>query len=191
MDFIRRLIFCYHAMVASEQLLIEAEKRSEGELKEYFRAHLEEERGHAQWLAEDLASVGIRVQHTRIPVEAVEMVGSVYYMVFHVEPCALLGYMQALEKEEWPQMAQWERNYPPSLLRTLKHHAEHDPQHARDLRRIIETLTPAQKALVEQTRTRTLHYLIRSELSYEHVTSTDAADAGSVQAAVSGRHAES
>lgn len=190
-DLVRRLIFFYHAMVASEQLLIEAEKRSSGALREYFEAHLEEERDHAQWLVEDLASVGIKVQNTLIPVEAVEMVGSVYYMVFHVEPCALLGYMQALEKEEWPQMAQWERDYPASLLRTLKHHAEHDPHHAQELKRIIETLTPEQKALVEQTRSRTIQYIIRSELSHEHVAPTDPTNAGPVQAAVPRWHAES
>lgn len=162
MELIPNLIFCYHTMVASEQLLIEAEKRSQGALQAYFRTHLEEERGHAGWLAEDLASAGIRVSETRIPVEAVEMVGSVYYMVFHVEPCALLGYMQALEREDWPMLPALEKEYPPSLLRTLKYHAEHDPRHARDLKRIVDTLTTEQKALVEQTRQRTFHYLKRA-----------------------------
>src|SRR5277367_3957194 len=145
MDFISNLIFCYHTIIASEDLLIEAAMRSDGALEDYFRAHLAEEEGHARWLAEDLASVGIDVEKTRIPVEAVEMVGSVYYMVFHVDPRALLGYMQALEREEWPLMAQWEAEHPASLLRTLKHHAEHDPAHARELKRIIATLDAGQQ----------------------------------------------
>lgn len=162
MELVPNLIFFYHTMIASEQLLIEAEERSEGPLQAYFREHLEEERGHARWLAEDLQSVGIKVSETQIPVEAVEMVGSVYYMVFHVEPCALLGYMQALEREDWPLLPQWRKDHPPSLLRTLEYHAEHDPTHARDLKRIIGTLTTDQKALVEQTRNRTLHYLQRA-----------------------------
>lgn len=162
MELIPNLIFCYHIMIASEQLLIEAERRSAGALRDYFLTHLEEERGHATWLAEDLASAGIRVSQTRIPVEAVEMVGSIYYMVFHVEPCALLGYMQALEREDWSLLEELEKSYPSSLLRTMKHHAEHDPLHAQALKRIIGTLTAEQQALVEQTRQRTFHYLIRA-----------------------------
>jgi hypothetical protein len=162
MDLIPNLIFCYHTIVASEDLLIEAAKRSEGPLEDYFREHLSEEKDHAQWLAEDLVSVGIRVWETQIPIEVVEMVGSVYYMVFHADPAALLGYMQVLEREDWPMLPQWEKDYPASLLRTVKHHAEHDPGHARKLRDIIETLEPERRALVEQTRQRTLHYLQRA-----------------------------
>jgi hypothetical protein len=162
MDLIPQLIFCYHCIVASEQLLDEAAKRSVGELRGYFWKHGEEEHGHAQWLAEDLESVGVDVKRTPIPLEAVEMVGSVYYMVFHVEPVALLGYMQALEREKWPMMEQWEKDYPASLLRTVKHHAQHDPGHAKELKRIIEILDPGQKSLVEQTRRQTLIYLERA-----------------------------
>lgn len=161
-DLIPQLIFCYHCIVASEQLLDEAAKRSTGEFRAYFWTHLEEERGHARWLAEDLNSVGIRVEKTQLPVEAVEMVGSIYYLVFHVQPIALLGYMQALEREEWPMLAQWEKDYPASLLRTVKHHAEHDPDHAGELKRIIATLDAGQKSLVEQTRRQTLVYLERA-----------------------------
>jgi hypothetical protein len=162
MDFISNLIFCYHTIVASEDLLIEAARRSDGALEDYFREHLIEEENHAQWLGEDLASVGIDVRKTKIPSEVPEMVGSIYYMVFHADPAALLGYMQALEREEWPLMEQWEKDYPASLLRTLKHHAKHDPDHARELKRIIATLEPGRQALVEQTRQRTFHYLERA-----------------------------
>jgi hypothetical protein len=161
MELIPNLIFLYHCMIASESLLIEAEKRAEGTLKRYFAAHLEEERGHDCWLAEDLASVGILVKNTKIPLEAVEMVGTIYYMVFHVEPCALLGYMHVLERGEHPLMTQWESQYPASLLRTLKYHEEHDREHQAELDRIIETLSPTQKAIVAQTRERTLHYLLK------------------------------
>jgi hypothetical protein len=162
MDLISNLIFLYHCVIASEQLLIEAAQRAVGPLQDYFRQHLEEERGHDRWLAEDLESIGVEVKRTVIPVEAMEMVGTVYYLVMHVDPVALLGYMQVMERGEHPQMKEWEAQYPASLLRTLKYHDEHDRDHRRDLERTIQTLTPNQKALVEQTRGRTLHYFQRA-----------------------------
>jgi hypothetical protein len=160
---IPNLVFLYHCIVASERLLERAVERSTGDLEAYFRAHLEEERGHDEWLAQDLASVGVDVKKTQIPVEAMEMVGCVYYLIEHVDPVALLGYMNALERSpDDDLMTRFEKNYPPSLLRTLRYHAFHDREHARDIRNMILKATPTQQQLITQTYTQTILYFQRA-----------------------------
>jgi rubrerythrin len=163
-ELVRNLIFVWHYIRASEHLLeCAAEQAKSTDLGSYFERHLEEERDHAQWLAEDLKSVGVDVRRTRVPREAVEMVGSVYYMIFHADPAALLGYMSVLEGWDLhSKLAQWERGYPASLLRTIKLHAHNDPAHAADLQGVIDSLPPERRALVEQTRSITIEYLQRA-----------------------------
>jgi pyrroloquinoline quinone (PQQ) biosynthesis protein C len=167
MDFIANQVFLYHVIVASETLLTIAAQQSTGFLSQYFREHLEEERDHAQWLAEDLLSVGVDVKRTLIPVEAVEMVGSIYYGIYHVDPVVLLGYMLVLEAEgcSAERLAALSAQYPQSLLRTLRHHVEHDVEHAASLQKIIESCTPAQHALIRQTAQRTREYIGRAALA--------------------------
>jgi rubrerythrin len=153
----------WHVMVASEHLLECAIARSSGELADYFRAHLEEERHHADWLAEDLRSVGVEASRTKIPREAMEMVGSVYYLIFHAHPAALLGYMSVLEGVPLKaNLERWSREYPSELLRTIRHHAEADPGHFEELRQVIARLTEDERRLVGQTRQVTFDYLRRS-----------------------------
>src|SRR5690348_11828589 len=120
--FITNLVFLYHIMVASENLLrMAARETSDRKLREYFEKHLEEERDHAKWLAEDLNSVCVDVKKTEPPLLAIQMAGSLYYLIFHVHPAALLGYMQVLES--WPmdkgRLLEVAQPYPKSLLRTV------------------------------------------------------------------------
>lgn len=163
--FIRNLIFLYHVIVASENLLVVAAMTCKDEkLRTYFERHLEEERGHAQWLAEDLSSIDVNVRTTPIPPLAREMVGSVYYAIFHLDPVALLGYMHALES--WPRNAErlreLEKQYPSSLLRTTRHHARHDPEHVESLRAVINELSSPQRELIEHTQAMTYDYVRRA-----------------------------
>ncbi len=169
MELISNLVFLYHTIVASEELLKLAAENSYGELRDYFLRHLEKERGHAQWLADDLRTIGIDVKRTKIPIEAVEMVGSVYYFILHVDPVALLGYMRVLEGKtiSIDELERLEKLYSRELLRTLRYHAEHDPNHSQELESVISTLTPGQLALVEQIECRTRGYLQRG-ISYVH-----------------------
>lgn len=163
--FIRNLIFLYHVIIASENLLVVAAMACrEGAVREYFEHHLLEERGHAQWLAEDLASVDVDVKAMPIPALARELVGSIYYAIFHVGPVALLGYMLALES--WPHsdahLQELEKQYPASLLRTTRHHAQHDPGHAESLRTVIRELPSHQRQLIEHTEAMTYDYVRRA-----------------------------
>jgi rubrerythrin len=167
--FISNLIFLYHVIVASENLLVVAAMTCKDEkLREYFERHLLEEKGHAQWLAEDLASVNVKVQETKIPPLAREMVGSIYYAIFHVDPVALLGYMHALES--WPlseeRLQELEKQYPASLLRTTRHHAQHDPGHVEFLRAVINELPSHQRELIEHTQAMTYDYVRRAAATF-------------------------
>src|SRR5262249_12123562 len=65
---IANLTFVHDAVIASEQLLIDAAERTNllptspfhRQLAEYYRSHLDEERDHLSWLRDDLKSVGIQ-----------------------------------------------------------------------------------------------------------------------------------
>ncbi len=168
LDLVPNLIFLFHVIRASENLLVQAAKQAaaqaDGTLQRYYQRHLEEERGHAQWLAEDLKTAGVDVKDTRIPREAVELVGSVYYLIFHADPCALLGYMRLLES--WPlpeeKIQALEAQHSPELLRTARHHATHDPAHLEELERVISTLAPERLDLVQETEAASRDYLVRA-----------------------------
>ena len=150
------LFMCHCVVRASVPLMEAALERAEGlaatdEVAEgltgYLRTHIVEERDHAEWLLEDLESLGIARSSLlgRPPSATVAaLVGAQYYWVFHYHPVALLGYMTVLE------------SYPPSperiedlaartglgrpAFRTLAEHAELDPHHARELRDLIDAL---------------------------------------------------
>lgn len=159
--FIANLIFLYHVIVASEDLLRAAIwKTTDPKLREYFENHLKEERDHAKWLAEDLKSVDVDVERFEAPLVAIQMAGSLYYLIFHVHPAALLGYMRVLES--WPmdkaRLAEIGKQYPEGLTRTVRYHIDHDPDHLKDLTAIIESL-PEQRKLIDDVSIMTRNYL--------------------------------
>jgi hypothetical protein len=129
------LAFVHQVIVASEGLLADAAAGSDGDLRAYFLRHLEEERGHAAWLAEDLG--GADFPRSRA---AVAMAGSMYYMIKHVSPACLLGYMLVLECFSMPLnlVEELERLHGKHLLRTVRYHAEHDPDHGADVLAMID-----------------------------------------------------
>jgi len=135
------LVFMHQLMVAAEPLLELAIEHSEGSLRDYFAQHLEEERGHAPWLADDLANAGVDVKAIAPSRIAVALAGGMYYLIRHVSPLCLLGYMLVLEcfPPALADIAELENLHGKDLLRTVRHHAEHDPDHGADLLRIIDT----------------------------------------------------
>jgi bacterioferritin (cytochrome b1) len=140
---IENLKFVYFVIKASEHLLETAIEVEQSEvLKDYFRHHLLEERDHAKWLAEDLKTIGIDMTKKKAPFSAATMAGVIYYRIFHEDPAALLGYMLVLENSRFPirDLEDLERIHGKELLRTLRHHVEHDSQHSQDLLKIIESL---------------------------------------------------
>jgi hypothetical protein len=159
--FVNNLIFLHRLILASEDLLEDSIPRSEGELREYYADHLEEERSHDDWLASDLSSIGIDVSACAFPSEAVAAVGTQYYLIRHVDPCALLGYMAVLECFPMPneKLEQLEAKHGKELCRTLRHHSEHDIEHGAKLLDQINRLSERQFPLVVQNAVQTAIYI--------------------------------
>lgn len=159
--FLSNLVFMHRIIIASESLLEEALIHAKGALRDYFADHIEEERRHDEWLAEDLASDGIDVANCKFPSEAVAAAGTQYYLIRHVDPCALLGYMAVLECFPMPpdRLEKLEEVHGKQLCRTLRHHAEHDVGHAADLLVRIDSLNDRQFALVVQNAVQTAIYI--------------------------------
>lgn len=155
------LAFMFQVIRASEDLLMDAAAYARGGLHEYFHEHLGEEMNHAEWLAQDLKNAGVDVYSLPISAEAVAMVGSQYYLIRHVDPAALLGYMLALEcfPASVEDVEQLERTHGADVCRTLRHHAIHDQQHGKDVLEQIAKLSEKQHELVKQNAVQTVLYL--------------------------------
>lgn len=163
------LIFAHQLMVASEQLVDFAVHRLETgsisaferALLVYLREHVEEERGHAEWLARDLVTAGVIVATRPTSWDAVQIVGAQYYQVLHGHPVALLGYMAVLEGSPMPtaDIEALEALHGPEMLRTLRFHAEHDIDHASSLRHLLDQVPAAlQESVVNSAEFTVQHY---------------------------------
>jgi hypothetical protein len=159
-------LFMSHAVIRASVPLMEAACRRAQALRddavadlvaEYFAAHIEEERGHDDWLLEDLAAIGVPPEETltRPPSPTVAaFVGSQYYWIEHYHPVGLLGYVALLEG--YPPIAsdieslRRRTSYGPEAFRTLSLHAELDPRHGEELDAVIDSLplTPRQRTVL-------------------------------------------
>lgn len=163
---LRQLVFAYHSMVASEEMLHIAIRRSTGELQAYFAKHVDEEAGHAEWLSEDLKAA--EFDPGRPSMLSAAMVGSVYYLIRHVDACALLGYMVAMEcfPVLLSDVEKLEAIHGVSMFRTLRFHAEHDVDHGDDVLGQIDKLTESQRELVMETALQTARYLAHASHTF-------------------------
>lgn len=136
--FVANLRFVHALIRASEPLIEEVLKRDMPEaLRAFYVYHLEEECGHADWLANDLAYLGARVPD--VDWDAAQIAGMQYYLVRHAAPELLLGYMAALECRPMPLdvVQALEKTHGIPAVRTIRHHAEHDPNHGKELLAMI------------------------------------------------------
>lgn len=146
----------YQVVIASEHLLGEAIFLLEGrpgweaDMRAFFQKHLDDERHHAEWFLEDMAGHPITLH-----LGAAEIAGTGYYLVRHVHPVALLGYMLALESHpvSMEYVEAVERAHGKAAARTLRIHAEQDPGHADELLTALAHVPPEWRPLVEKTRT--------------------------------------
>lgn len=155
MRLLDELAFWYQVIIASEPLLEESiailcDDGWEGDLKAFYRKHLEDERHHATWLKEDLGDHPISMHFG-----AARLAGSAYYLVRHVHPVALMGYMQALEgKPIDPAVIEAiEAAHGARATRTVRIHADEDPKHFAEL--MAFPIPDEWKSLVEATRAHT------------------------------------
>lgn len=117
------------------------------ELLAYLREHIEEERGHDQWLIEDLEGFGVdqsSVVGEMPSVHVAAMVGCQYYWIRHYSPIMVLGYIMVLEcappTEETIENLGMKTGLPRSAFRTLAKHASLDPRHIDDLGALLDRL---------------------------------------------------
>jgi len=168
--YLANLTFLYHTMRASENLLRVAIANTEpGKLHDYFVEHLEEETGHAEWLASDLQTAGIEVASTPVPRYAVEMVGTQYYLIQHVGSAALLGYMVLMEcfPISLAGVEALEAAHGKDLMRTIRYHAEHDIDHGADLLDMIDSLTEQQQVLALESGMQAASYFTCALASFK------------------------
>lgn len=126
-------------------------------LAAYLEHHVDEERGHDDWLLEDLVVLGrSREDVLALPPSAsiAALVGAQYYWIEHYHPVALLGYIGLLEGYP-PTIADVDAlmartGYEREAFRTLIRHAELDPLHRDDFDEMLDhlPLSPEQSAVI-------------------------------------------
>jgi hypothetical protein len=116
-------------------------------LVDYLREHAEEERGHDEWLLQDLQSVGVGSAEllSRPPSDAVAaLVGAQYYWVLHYHPVCVLGYLMVIEgnppDRRRLQDLRSRSGLPASAFRTMLEHADLDIGHAAELADLLDRL---------------------------------------------------
>ncbi len=146
-----------HTVVRSAVPLMEAARRRAEELAEtdevaagladYLRHHVDEERGHDEWLLEDLSVTGgdPTAARRRIPTATVAgLVGAQYYWIHHYHPVALLGHVAAIEGYPPPlgfaKRLQRLTGYPREAFRAISIHERLDIKHGADLWAAIDRL---------------------------------------------------
>lgn len=112
----------------------------------YYSEHAAEERGHDQWLLEDVGHLGIGAAEVlrRVPPASVAaLAGSQYFWIRHAHPVALLGYMTVLEQPPSGKHldgVQRRTMLPAAAFRTLREHARLDHGHGAEMDALIDSL---------------------------------------------------
>lgn len=167
-------LYAMHALIrASVPLMERAARRCAelapqdpvaGPLGRYLERHTEEERGHDEWLLEDLGPAGGDPTEAldRLPSPVVaDLAGAQYYWIEHHHPVALLGYILVLEDNA---PAPWLADrlaagtgLPDAAFRTVREHADLDFGHIAALDELLDALplSAAQEALVAVSALRT------------------------------------
>jgi hypothetical protein len=116
-------------------------------LAAYLAQHVEEERGHDEWLLQDLAALGITPEAAQSvwPSPFVAgMVGAQHYWALHAHPVAILGYIAVLEGEPPEEGffldAARRSGLPETAFSTLRYHARVDRGHWQDMRDLLDAL---------------------------------------------------
>jgi hypothetical protein len=162
-----RYLRTMHGIVRSATALLEAASARARELApgdpvaaalvDYLAHHADEERGHDEWLLEDLEALGHdpREALEQIPSPRVaSFVGAQYYWLRHSHPVSLLGHMAVVEGYP-PQIGFADRlqhltGHPQDAFRALRRHERLDIRHRRELYETIDglALEPEHEALI-------------------------------------------
>jgi hypothetical protein len=136
----------------------------------WLRRHIPAERGHDEWLRQDLAAAGADPDEPLrrlLPPAVAELVGAQYCWVLHDHPVALLGHAAVLEGNPPPrQLGAWlagRTGLPRAAFRTIERHAVLDRRHGAEVAAALDALplSPRDSALVGLSALHTLRALIR------------------------------
>jgi hypothetical protein len=171
------------ATIPLMELAIEVCRRRDdpicSQLLPYFTQHIAEERGHEDWLLEDLEAIGISRDHVfgTVPHRLIAGVaGAQYYWISHVHPVALLGFFAVLEGN--PPIAsdladiQEQTGMRMEAFRMLTHHAEVDKAHAAEIYALLDRL-PLSPFHAELVGVSALHTLSTLEQFFDDLASSE------------------
>jgi hypothetical protein len=164
----KNLLFLYHACIASEQLLIDA-ALGPSTLVDYYKRHLEEEKGEIAILREDLHSAKIAVGDPDR--YSMAMIGTQYYLIKHVHPCALLGYMAVQEADPTPleTVEILENLHGKNLFRFLRLHAIKDLEHRKEILNILDEIPAQEQKIISDSAANALTHYREAALSWEKI----------------------
>src|SRR5215210_4236001 len=126
-------------------------------LAAYLAEHIPEERGHDEWLIDDLAVLGHERADAVGPAPSptvAAVVGAQYYWILHHHPIAVLGYIAVLEgyppSKELIEELIARTGHPRKAFRTILAHGVLDPRHRDELDAAIDALplNPSHEALI-------------------------------------------
>lgn len=134
-------------------------------LAAYLDAHIEEEADHDEWLRADIASAcpeALPLLEQPPPPRVAALVGAQYYWIEHHDPVAILGYIAVLEgfppQDALLDQIQGRSGLPETAFRTCRKHGELDPDHRKELDRLLDRLELGKQRveLVEHSASHTL-----------------------------------
>ncbi|MGW0531365.1 iron-containing redox enzyme family protein [Streptomyces sp. NPDC003032] len=146
-----------------EELVRKDADPSAAALIPYWERHIEEERGHDEWVREDLAALGhdpARVWRSVPPGEVAALCGAQYFWIHRLHPVCLLGYQAVLEgsppRPDVAAVLGARTGLPRRAFRTLARHAAADVGHGAQLRRLLDEL-PLEERLTAAVSRSALH----------------------------------
>ncbi len=143
---------------------------SHRQIRYHLYEHMVEEKGHEEWVLNDLAAIGVTPETTRDhePWEVtLALTGYNYWAADRRHPCSVLGMLYALEVIASVYGGPFATAIKESLLLEgergvsfINSHATMDAQHMAELRVVLNTIhdAPAQEAIVESTRVNFHHF---------------------------------
>jgi hypothetical protein len=142
--------------------------RSSMKVAEYLYHHIDEERGHDDWLLEDIERLGYpKLAATyAFPMKSVaSLVGTQLYIIRNLNPIGLLGYIYVLEanppKFRFLEELSNTSGIPLSAMSTFVEHADVDQTHREDLISLLDSdaIDENDKEIIEYSAVLTAQYL--------------------------------